>query len=644
MDRSGTILEGKYRLTRRLGEGGMGVVYEADHVQLQRRCAVKFVHEEIARNVEVCQRFLREARAAAAIGHPGIVQVFDVGVLPDGSHYLIMEFLEGESLAARLGRERPLPVATAVEVVSQSLAALGAAHREKIVHRDLKPDNLFLAGPTANPTVKILDFGICKLETGEATRMTRSGAVIGTPFYMAPEQAGALADVDHRLDIYAMGVILYECLTGRLPFDGDNFTQIVIKILTERCPLPRALNPSIPPALEAVVVTAMERDRQQRYSTAEDMLRALVPWLGARSRARLDLPEAAALPLAPAAPAAPFAAAPAAFAAPASVVTSAAPYGVAPVAPAVPLPVTPVPAAVSPLPAIPPAPAFPATVHASAWQSALTPPLPAVFPQTRVDPAAPRRTWLPWAVTGIVIAAAAVAAVVFFARGHATRDSAEAGEPAGPIALVVPADGGGTAGPIPAGPTTPPAAVADVAASGPTPDAAPANLPPPATGDRPLVALVSAGTMGESEPDAGAAPDADSVPDVPPEGDEGEASGEAVVRRRDVAAPVTPDVVPAPVEPPAGPLADTLSREAIRRGAEPVKSAVVGCASDEGGTLNVEFVVEGSTGAVRSARATGRFQGTTTGACAERAARRAHFDRFRRPTMTFAYPYALPTR
>jgi serine/threonine protein kinase len=292
--RTGQLLDKKYRVVRLLGEGGMGAVYEAEHTLIRRRCAVKFLHAEIARNDEIVKRFVREAQAASSIGHPGIIDIYDVGVTPDGAPYLVMELLEGRSLATLLDSQKSLPVPQAVEIVVQALGALAVAHSRGIVHRDLKPDNLFIRQvPGAPPSTKILDFGISHVDTGGApdSKLTRTGSVLGTPMYMAPEQAGGLKEVDQRLDLYAMGVILYECLTGRVPFLADNYNRLLVMILGEPFPAPRALNPSIPAELEAVIIKAMARRREDRYGSADEMLRALLPFLSEKGRARLDLPE-----------------------------------------------------------------------------------------------------------------------------------------------------------------------------------------------------------------------------------------------------------------------------------------------------------------------------------------------------------------
>jgi hypothetical protein len=310
MDRVGQFVGGKYRLVRLLGEGGMGAVYEARHELIGRRCAVKFLHGEYARQAEVVKRFLREAQAASAVGHPAIIDIYDVGTTEDGSPYMVMEFLDGTSVAGLLADGKKVPVAQAVEIAVQVLSGLAAAHRRGIVHRDLKPDNLYLVQvPGACAKLKILDFGISRVMlAGDLTeRLTQTGTVLGTPFYMAPEQAMGRSDIDHRLDVYAMGVILFEMLTGCVPFSGSNFNQIVVRILTERFPAPRSADPSIPPALEEVILRATSRDRDLRYADADAMTAALLPFLDASVLARLGLsataavvPTAGVVPTAPA--------------------------------------------------------------------------------------------------------------------------------------------------------------------------------------------------------------------------------------------------------------------------------------------------------------------------------------------------------
>lgn len=278
----GDLIDGKYELLQLLGEGGMGAVYGAYHRLLGRKVALKFMLPEHVEKREYAARFLREAQAAAAIGSEHIIDVTDVGETQDGCPYLVMEYLEGEDLDKILGREGSLAPTRAVGLVLQACRALAAAHERGIVHRDLKPENLFRTfRDDGSEWIKVLDFGIAKVHDsfGDAsTRLTATGTMLGTPMYMAPEQACGAKHIDERADIYALGSILYELLTGRPPFDGETYNEIIVKIATQDPLPPTALRPKLDPDLEAVIMTAIAKDPDERFGTVLELARALLPF------------------------------------------------------------------------------------------------------------------------------------------------------------------------------------------------------------------------------------------------------------------------------------------------------------------------------------------------------------------------------
>ncbi|MBI5500299.1 MAG: protein kinase [Deltaproteobacteria bacterium] len=278
MGLEGAVLDGKYRVVRRLGGGGMGEVYEAIHEGTERPVALKVLHAEYATHPDALVRFRREARAAGRIGHDNICEVTDVGQMSNGAPYLVMPLLRGKVLSDVIREGGPLPLARAVDIAGQMLSALTAAHAAGIVHRDLKPDNVVLVrmGDRAD-FVKLLDFGIAKMLGDHATdaKLTRTGSVMGTPYYMSPEQARGITNVDGRVDQYAAAVMLYEMLTTCTPFQGDTYNQILSAILLDPFPPPRALRKDIPVALEAVVLRAMSRNRDERYPDTTAMREAL---------------------------------------------------------------------------------------------------------------------------------------------------------------------------------------------------------------------------------------------------------------------------------------------------------------------------------------------------------------------------------
>ena len=274
----GDRIDGKYEIVRLLGEGGMGAVYEGLNTRIHRRVAIKVLHASVASNDEAMKRFEREAQAAGRIGSEHIVEVLDLGDLPGGERYMVMEFLEGEPLSARIARGRMAPREIA-PLIANMLAGIEAAHRAGIIHRDLKPDNVFLL--SRGDFVKIVDFGISKFNAmGSEFSMTRTGAVMGTPYYMAPEQAKGGKDVDHRVDVYAAGVILYQAVVGAVPFDAGTFNELLFKIVLETPPSISKVIPDIDPAFVAIVERAMARDLSERYASAAELQAALTNWLG----------------------------------------------------------------------------------------------------------------------------------------------------------------------------------------------------------------------------------------------------------------------------------------------------------------------------------------------------------------------------
>ncbi len=274
----GTVIN-NYRIVSVLGEGGMGSVYLAEHPFMGRKAAIKVLRRELAEDSGLVERFMNEARAANAIRHPNIIDIIDVGLLPTGVPYLMMEFLEGESLSQRILRRRPMPIAEAVDVAAQTASALAAAHEKNIVHRDLKPDNLFLIRDRAHPTgrIKVLDFGIAKLRgelSGSGAR-TQTGSIMGTPPYMSPEQCRGVDELDHRTDIYALGIILYEMLTGAPPFVSPGWGEVVHMHISQPPAPVRPSNPAVSPELEALVMKALAKQPAARWSSMGELEAAL---------------------------------------------------------------------------------------------------------------------------------------------------------------------------------------------------------------------------------------------------------------------------------------------------------------------------------------------------------------------------------
>jgi serine/threonine protein kinase len=271
----GDLLVGKYLVEREIARGGMGVVVAARHLELDEPVAIKLILPEHLSDPIMVERFMREARAAARIKSEHVVRVFDVGKLPTGQPYMVMELLHGEDLDERLRRRGPLPVAEVIEHARECLAALGKAHAAGVIHRDLKPANLFLAEQHDGARrLKVLDFGISKL-TSKSPSPVKTQGLLGSPPYMSPEQLGTELEVDARADIWALGVSLYELLTGRHPFEGDAIPQIVHRIIHEEPRPLRSFRPEVPASLEAVVLRCLEKQREDRYSDAASVTSAL---------------------------------------------------------------------------------------------------------------------------------------------------------------------------------------------------------------------------------------------------------------------------------------------------------------------------------------------------------------------------------
>ena len=280
----GSVVNGKYRLSRLVGDGGMGSVYEAQHTVLGTRVAIKVLHPELAKRTGLVERFLQEARVAAQIRSPHVVQVTDVDRTADGYAYIVMELLEGEPLSSVLDRQRRLPVATACEYTLQILEALEAAHSLHVIHRDLKPENVFVTFVAGGPVLKLIDFGIAKAHRTDPQQrnLTVAGVVMGTAEYMAPEQARSADKVDPRSDLYAVGVMLYEMLSGLRPVQGDDARIIALKVERgEVAPLVKSA-PDVPREIAGLVHRAMAARPELRFASATEMRLALEKASGAR--------------------------------------------------------------------------------------------------------------------------------------------------------------------------------------------------------------------------------------------------------------------------------------------------------------------------------------------------------------------------
>jgi serine/threonine protein kinase/ketosteroid isomerase-like protein len=274
---AGQIIEGKYRVDARLGAGGMGTVYRATRLFIGDSVALKVLHPEMVSDEQAAARFRREAQAAARLKHPNAVSVYDFGITHDGLVYLVMELVEGESLRDMIKRQGPLSLAAAIEITRQVCAALDEAHSRNIVHRDIKPDNIIVHTIAQSLHVKILDFGVARIRDAvpAAGSLTQTGMMVGTPRYMSPEQCLG-EEVDGRSDIYSTGVVLYEMLTGTVPFNSPTPTAVAVQHATQAPPSLRAINMSVPAAVETVVLHALEKRRESRPQTAGALASELI--------------------------------------------------------------------------------------------------------------------------------------------------------------------------------------------------------------------------------------------------------------------------------------------------------------------------------------------------------------------------------
>jgi serine/threonine-protein kinase len=281
--RDGDVLDGKYKILRKLGEGGMGAVYAGEHVRLGKPIAIKVLHAGASAHNETATRFEREAQAASRIGSDHIVEVFDIGTTPSGERFMVMEYLDGEPLRTRIRRLRRLRPVDLAPLAIQLLQGLHAAHAAGIIHRDLKPDNIFIVREKAGRKdfVKILDFGISKFAQvgADSGAATRTGTIMGSPNYMSPEHVQASSEVDARSDLYSVGIILFEAVTGKIPRKGGTFAELLFKVVYEPVPDPRTVEPDLDEAFAAIVMKACAQRREDRYQSAPELIAALEAYL-----------------------------------------------------------------------------------------------------------------------------------------------------------------------------------------------------------------------------------------------------------------------------------------------------------------------------------------------------------------------------
>jgi len=273
----GDLLAGKYRVEKVLGAGGMGMVVAAMHIALEQRVALKFMLPDAMRSPQAVDRFLREAKSAVRLRSEHVCRVLDVGTLDDGAPYIVMEFMEGQDFADVITQRGPLPVLDVVKYLLQAIEGVAEAHANKIVHRDLKPANLFVTTDNdGTPLVKVLDFGISKSEIGGAA--TKTGDIMGSPAYMSPEQMTSSKDVDARADVWALGVILYQAVTGELPFAGDTLPALCMSVMTKEPRPPIDLRSALPPAFSDIVMCCLDKQIDRRFTNVGALAAALAPF------------------------------------------------------------------------------------------------------------------------------------------------------------------------------------------------------------------------------------------------------------------------------------------------------------------------------------------------------------------------------
>jgi tRNA A-37 threonylcarbamoyl transferase component Bud32 len=283
---------GNYRVVALLGEGAMGAVYLAEHPVIERKAALKVIHPQHARNAEIVGRFVDEAAAINRVGHQHIVEVTDFGRTDAGDFYFIMEYLEGRSLADAIAQDGPFAPERALKIAGEIADALAASHGSGVIHRDLKPDNIYLVERDGDPDfVKVLDFGLAKLvhEHAPARHKTLRGAIMGTPFYMSPEQCDGRSALDARADVYSLGVVLFEMLTGQVPFAGDDFGEVLLQQMTAPPPAVRTLAPTVPEAIDRVLQQALAKRADDRFASME-LFRAALAECSSQRRAELVAP------------------------------------------------------------------------------------------------------------------------------------------------------------------------------------------------------------------------------------------------------------------------------------------------------------------------------------------------------------------